>query len=252
MRQRKTDNMPADRVRARFRTDPGRGERPASGRTSPGTRCRGSGHLRGLPGRRMRHLERADDLGLLAWGWLHPDTSLDDCGPYIIARKPCSATKAADVTGTLELDASGCSDATVAHEPRPPGDNGASCVAAGLAERVDAKGMDHVRGAPPHPQARGEIARRLQTMKNRVLLENPILTGDLERQIGAFTGHRDNLRCHESLANLAPADVHHGRGTRVLKMTEEIRKQTIRKRRPQHQAAAAQTRTETEPQPPLR
>jgi transposase-like protein len=44
---------------------------------------------------------------------------------------------------------------------------------------------------------------------------------------------------HESLTNLTPADVYHGRGAKILKMREEIKKQTIRKRRLQHQAAAA-------------
>ena len=43
----------------------------------------------------------------------------------------------------------------------------------------------------------------------------------------------------ESLANQTPADVYHGRGAKILKMREEIKKQTIRQRRLQHQAAAA-------------
>ena len=43
----------------------------------------------------------------------------------------------------------------------------------------------------------------------------------------------------ESLDNLTPADVYHGRGATLLRMREEIKKQTFRKRRLQHQAAAA-------------
>ena len=99
--------------------------------------------------------------------------------------------------------------------------------------------MDHVRGAPHHPQTQGKIERWHQTMKNRVLLENYFLPGDLERQIGDFVDHYNNRRYHESLNNLTPADVYHGRGANILKMREEIRKQTIRKRRLQHQAAVA-------------
>ena len=78
-----------------------------------------------------------------------------------------------------------------------------------------------------------------QTMKNRVLLENYFLPGDLERQIGAFVDHYNNHRYHESLKNLTPADVYHGRGAKILKKREEIKKQTIRKRRLRYQAAAA-------------
>ena len=76
-------------------------------------------------------------------------------------------------------------------------------------------------------------------MKNRVLLENYFLPGDLERQISAFVDHCNNHRYHESLDNLTPADVYQGRGETILKMREENNKQTIQKRRLQHQAAAA-------------
>ena len=39
-------------------------------------------------------------------------------------------------------------------------------------------------------------------MKNRVLLENYYLPGDLERQIGAFVDYYNNERYHESLNNV--------------------------------------------------
>ena len=99
--------------------------------------------------------------------------------------------------------------------------------------------MDHVRGAPHHPQTQGKIERWHQTMKNRVLLENYFLPGDLEHQIGAFVDHYNNRRYHESLSNLTPADVYHGRSAKILKVREEIKKQTIRLRRLQHKTAAA-------------
>ena len=76
-------------------------------------------------------------------------------------------------------------------------------------------------------------------MKNRVLLENYFLPGDLERQIGAFVERYNNHRYHESLNNLTPADVFPGRGAKILKMREEIKKKTIQKRRLQHQSTAA-------------
>jgi hypothetical protein len=65
-----------------------------------------------------------------------------------------------------------------------------------------------------------------QAMKNRVLLEYYYLPGDLERQIGSFVHHYKHRRYHDS-----------------RKMREEIKKQTIRKRRLQHQVVAARTRT---------
>jgi putative transposase len=180
-------------------------------------------------------------LKVIGWGWFYLSTILDDYSRYIIAWKLCTTMKAADVTDTLELalDASGCNQATVVHKPRLLSDNGSSYVAGDLADYLEDKGMDHVRGAPHHLQTQGKIERWHQTMKNRVLLENYYLPGDLERQIGAFVDHYNNHRYHESLANLTPADVYHGQGAKILKMREEIKKQTIRKRRLQHQAAAA-------------
>jgi len=47
------------------------------------------------------------------------------------------------------------------------------------------------------------------------------------------------------IGNLRPADVYHGRGAQILKAREEIKKETIRQRRLQHQSAAAKAQAET-------
>lgn len=180
-------------------------------------------------------------LKVIGWGWFYLSTILDDHSRYIIAWKLCTTMKAGDVADTIELalQASGCDQATVVHKPRLLSDNGSSYVAADLANYLDTKGMDHVRGAPHHPQTQGKIERWHQTLKNRILLEHYFLPGDLERQIGAFVDYYNNRRYHESLGNLTPVDVYHGRGAQILKAREEIKKQTIRQRRLQHQSAAA-------------
>jgi len=54
-----------------------------------------------------------------------------------------------------------------------------------------------VRGAPMHPQTQGKIERWHQTLKNRILLENYFLPGDLERQIEEFVEHYNHQRYHE-------------------------------------------------------
>jgi RNA-directed DNA polymerase len=59
-------------------------------------------------------------------------------------------------------------------------------VAGDLAKWLEDKGMEHVRGAPYHPQTQGKIERWHQTLKSRILLDNYYLPGDLERQIDAF------------------------------------------------------------------
>ena len=99
--------------------------------------------------------------------------------------------------------------------------------------------MSHVRGAPYHPQTQGKIERWHQTLKNRILLENYYLPGDLEAQIGAFVGHYNHHRYHESLKNLTPADVYTGRGQTILLKRERIKRKTFEQRRLQHRKAAA-------------
>ncbi len=99
--------------------------------------------------------------------------------------------------------------------------------------------MGHVRGAPYHPQTQGKIERCHQTLKNRILLENDYLPGDLEASIGRFVDHYNYQRYHESLDNLTPAYVYFGRGQTILLEREKIKRNTIKKRRLQHQKKAA-------------
>ena len=48
-------------------------------------------------------------------------------------------------------------------------------------------------------------------MKNRILLENYFLLGDLEAQIEAFVDHYNHQRYYESINNVTPADFYFGR-----------------------------------------
>jgi len=99
--------------------------------------------------------------------------------------------------------------------------------------------MDHVRGAPYHPQTQGKIERRHQTLKNRILLENYFLPGDLKARTGKFITDYNHQRYHESLSNLTPADVYLGRGETILLERERIKRNRLQNRRLQHPNAAA-------------
>jgi putative transposase len=180
-------------------------------------------------------------LKIIGWGWMYLSTILDDFSRYIIASKLCTTMKAEDVTDTLEmaLAASGCDQAHVRHKPRLLSDNGSSYISGDLAEWLDQQRMDHVRGAPYHPQTQGKIERWHQTLKNRILLENYYLPGDLEAQIERFIDHYNHRRYHESLDNLTPSDVYFGRGPAILAQRARIKRQTIEHRRLQHRKLAA-------------
>jgi putative transposase len=178
---------------------------------------------------------------IIGWGWMYLSTVLDDYSRYIIAWRLCSTMRAEDVTDTLDmaLAASGCDQAHVCHKPRLLSDNGPSYIAGELAEYIESQRMSHVRGAPFHPQTQGKLERWHQTLKNRILLENYYLPGDLEAQIAAFVEHYNHQRYHESLDNVTPADAYFGRASAIIERRERIKRQTIEHRRLQHRKLAA-------------
>jgi transposase InsO family protein len=180
-------------------------------------------------------------LKVIGWGWYYLSSVLDDFSRYIIAWKLCTSMTAEDVTATLDLalKASGLDRATVVHRPRLLSDNGSSYISTDLAKWLDGQNMDHVRGAPYHPMTQGKIERWHQTLKNRILLENYYLPGDLEAEIGAFVADYNHLRYHESIGNLTPADVYFGRGRTILIERERIKRRTIANRRLLHRRQAA-------------
>jgi len=137
----------------------------------------------------------------------------------------------------MALDAARLDKACV-HRPRLLSDNGSSYIS-DEAKWLQRHDMAHVRGAPYHPMTQGKIERWHQTLKNRILLENYYLPGDLEAQIGTFVTDYNHRRYHESINNLTPADVYFGRGQTILLQRERIKRQTIAQRRLQHQRQAA-------------
>jgi len=180
-------------------------------------------------------------LKVVGWGWFYLSTVLDDFSRYIVGWKLCTKMGADDVSATLDiaLAASGCDSVTVLQKPRLLSDNGPCYIAGDLAKYLEKNGMDHVRGAPNHPQTQGKIERWHQTLKNRILLENYYLEGELKATINAFVEHYNHRRYHESLGNLTPADVYFGRGPAILAEREKIKVQTIQNRRLIHQRQAA-------------
>jgi RNA-directed DNA polymerase len=166
---------------------------------------------------------------------------LDDFSRFTVAWRLGLTMCASDVTAMFDqaLAASDLDRINVAHRPRLLSDNGASYVASDLASWLEENGIQHVRGAPYHPQTQGKIERWHQTLKNRILLDNYYLQGDLERQIGAFVEHYNHIRYHESIDNLTPADVYFGRAETILAERRRIKLATIANRRLQHRLKAA-------------
>ena len=132
--------------------------------------------------------------------------------------------KAEDVTDTLNLAlaASGRNQAIVRQRPRLLSDNGTSPATWPNGFRLGTWITCVVRQIIRRPRAKSSGWH--QTLKNRILLENYFLPGDLETQIDAFVEHYNHHRYHESLDNLIPAQVYFGRGQTILLQRERIKR----------------------------
>jgi hypothetical protein len=178
-------------------------------------------------------------LKVIGWGWYYLSTILDDHSRHNIAWKLCTTMRAADVTDTLELAlAAGCHSAKVAHKPRLLSDNGSSYISSDLAEWLKDRSLRHVRGAPCHPQTQGKIERWHQTLKNRILLENYYLPGDLEAQIARFVQHYPSPTLSRK-----PTKPHAGR--RLLRQRPDHPPGTRKDQTRHHQTATIETPLES-------
>src|SRR5260221_366493 len=180
-------------------------------------------------------------LKVIGWGWFYLSTVLDDFSRYILAWKLCTTMSATDVSDTLQvaLRGSGLNQVKVLHRPRLLSDKRPSYLSIQLGKWLDDNGIRHIRGRPYHPMTQGKIERYHRSMKNRILLDNYYLPGQLEQSIQEFVRYYNNCQYHESLDNLTPADVYFGRGQAILERREKIKRETIEQRRRLHQLAIA-------------
>jgi putative transposase len=167
------------------------------------------------------------------WGWHYLSTILDDFSRYIIAWKLTRSMSAEDVKDTLDLalQTSGVDTVKVRQRPRLLSDNGACYLAKDLQEYLAEKEMRHTRGKPYHPMTQGKIERYHGTMKNVIKLQNYYLPWELEQAIRLFVEYYNHERVHESLDNMTPADVYHGRAREIEMLRDIVKKQTLRQRR---------------------
>ena len=153
-----------------------------------------------------------------------------------------------DVTATLKLalEASGCNRANVVHKPRLLSDNGSSYISGALAEWLEDHGMDHLRGAPYHPQTQGKIERWHQTLKNRILLENYYTRRSrkpdqrLRRSLQQPTLPREHRQRNSSRRLLWTPHRHHRKEKKDQKLTTQNRRLNHQSQAAYHQTKMSQ------------
>ena len=173
---------------------------------------------------------------VLDWGWYYLSTILDDYSRYIIAWKLAPTMGASDVEETLKLalEKSGLEKARVRHRPRLLSDNGPAYLSKDLKKFLKRKDIDHIRGAPYHPQTQGKIERWHRSMKNVVKLQNYYSPSQLAAAIEDFVAYYNNQRYHESLNNMTPVSIYYGKEKEVQSEREKIKRDTMSLRRQQN------------------
>jgi transposase InsO family protein len=173
-------------------------------------------------------------LKVIHWGWFYLATVLDDYSRYIVHWKLCKNMKREDAEETMQ-EAVGKRKIKKKDAPRLLSDNGPCFIAKEFNEYLGKEGIDHITGAPNHPQTQGKIERYHRTMKNVIKLEHYYFPEELERKIEEFVEYYNNKRYHESLGNLTPADVYYGRGKEILEKRRKTKQRTIMNRKLQNQ-----------------
>jgi transposase InsO family protein len=169
-------------------------------------------------------------LRVVHWGWYYLSTVMDDYSRYILAWRLCSGMSAEDVKATIDdaIAVSGVDHVYISGE---------------LKQYLADQGFTHTRGKPYHPMTQGKIERYHRSMKNILLLDNYYCPEELTTQIAAFVEHYNHRRYHESLGNVTPADVYHGRAAAILEQRERTKQETINHRRMEYRKAIAMRQT---------
>ena len=180
-------------------------------------------------------------LKIIGWGWCYLSTVLDDFSRYIVASKLCTTMYAKDVTATLELRSPPRAAIT---SPSRAGhgffdDNGS------ILRRAAILPTGSMTGAWPRARStlssptQGKIERWHQTLKNRILLENYYLPGDLEGQIERFVEHYNHHTVSREPRQISPRPTSTSAGPAILAQRARIKRTTIAHRRLQHHQLAA-------------
>ena len=170
---------------------------------------------------------------IIGWGWYYLSTVLDDYSRYIVCWELCSSMTSKDAEQSIEK-ALQCTGLKNNNPPKLLSDNGSCYISSNLATYMDSVVMDHVRGAPNHPQTQGKIERYHRSMKNVIKLEHYYSPEELKYRLNEFVDYYNNNRYHESLQNVTPADVYFGRDKQILRNRNLMKQKTMRKRRKLH------------------
>ena len=170
---------------------------------------------------------------VIDWGYYYLCTILNDFSRYILSWHLSPTMGASDIKYTLDLAIADIhlTHIKVKHRPRLLSDNGLAFISDSLKKFLKLYKMQHVRGAPYHPQTQGKIESYHRSMKSIIKLDNYYLPSDLKQAIADFVCYYNTQRYHESLDNVTPTDVYFDRQQTILTQRQLVKQQTLSLRR---------------------
>jgi len=169
---------------------------------------------------------------VIGWGWYYLISVLDDFSRMILAWKLMLDMTAESIGDIVEqaVAFTGMRDIPLEDKTRLLTDNGSGYIAKVLEDYLRMQSIRHIRCSPHHPQTNGKLERFHQTLKTRLNVLVYTSPEALERAMAEFIEYYNQVRYHEGIGNVAPADVYYGRRDQILRRRKEQKELTIQAR----------------------
>ncbi len=174
---------------------------------------------------------------VIGWGFYYMVTVMDDYSRFILAWKLQTDMTSDSFIEVLQdaVDLTGMTDVPQQDRTRLLSDNGPGYVSRAFGDYLHLVGIRHILASPYHPQTNGKIERYHQSIKREVNQVPYDVPGNLENAISDFVSSYNYRRYHKALGNVTPADIMHGRRDQILSNREEVKTQTLQRRKQYNQ-----------------
>lgn len=176
------------------------------------------------------------DFFIPAWGWYHDGGVLDDRSRFLLHHDLRPHEKADDAVEVYEGAVSFAKQTHGYVARRIVTDHGKCFEASLTCDYLSTENILPIYARSHHPQTVGKLERLHRTMKEHVNLHVPDNPWQLSRSIDEFYRYYNYERPHESLQNVAPADVYFGRADAILERRRQIKTRTVQERRRRYEA----------------